>query len=88
MFSLQSEGFSAPGSGNPDNVEKGSDVTDGNVFGIKGDGKGASGSKDSKGNRCTRCGQKDHDSTRCSNDLSRKRCFKYHEFGHIIMVVN
>ena len=83
MFSLQSEGFSEPSGGNPDGVEKSSDVTDGNVFGIKGDGKGASGSRDSKGNRCTRCGQKDHDSTKCSTDLSRKRCFKCHEFGHI-----
>ena len=82
MFSLQSEGFSEPSGSNPDGVEKGSDVTDGNVFGIKGDGKGG-GSKDSKGNRCTRCGQKDHDSTKCSTDLSRKRCFKCHEFGHI-----
>ena len=83
MFSLQSEGFSEPSGGNPDGVEKSSDVTDGNVFGIKGDGKGASGSRDSKGTRCTRCGQKDHDSTKCSTDLSRKRCFKCHEFGHI-----
>ena len=73
MFSLQSEGFSEPSGSNPDGVEKGSDATDGNVLG----------SKDSKGIRCTRCGQKDHDSTKCSTDLSRKRCFKCHEFGHI-----
>ena len=37
MFSLQSEGFSEPSGGNPDGVEKSSDVTDGNVFGIKGE---------------------------------------------------
>ncbi len=84
MFSLQSEGFSEPGGGNPDSVEKkGPDVTEGNVFGVEGDGKGASGSKDFKGNRCSRCGQKDHDSTKCNTDLSRKRCFKCHAFGHI-----
>ena len=26
---------------------------------------------------------RDHDGSKCTTDLSKKPCFKYHEFGHI-----
>ena len=28
-------------------------------------------------------GQRDHDGSKCTTDLSKQPCFKYHEFGHI-----
>ena len=29
------------------------------------------------------CGQKDYDTSKCSTALTKKCCFKFHEFGHI-----
>ena len=57
------------------------EVMDGNIAGLKGDGKGSNGSVAKT--RCSRCGQRDHDGSKCTTDLSKKRCFKCHEFGHI-----
>ena len=80
MFSLQSEGVSELNVSNPE-VSEGTHNMDGNIAGLKGDGKGSNGS--GAKTRCSRCGQRDHDGSKCTTDLSKKRCFKCHEFGHI-----
>ena len=80
MFSLQPEGVSELNVSNPE-VNDGTPNMDGNIAGLKGDGKGSNGSVAKT--RCSRCGQRDHDGSKCTTDLSKKRCFKCHEFGHI-----
>ena len=80
MFSLQPEGISELNVSNPE-VSEGTPNMDGNIAGLKGDGKGSNVS--SAKTRCSRCGQRDHDGSKCTTDLSKKRCFKCHEFGHI-----
>ena len=80
MFSLQPEGISELNVSNPE-VSEGTPNVDGNIAGLKGDGKGSNVS--SAKTRCSRCGQRDHDGSKCTTDLSKKRCFKCHEFGHI-----
>ena len=80
MFSLQPEGVSELNVSNPE-VSDGTPNMDGNIAGLKGDGKGSNGSVAKT--RCSRCGQRDHDGSKCTTDLSKKRCFKCHEFGHI-----
>ena len=79
MLSLQPEGVSEFNVSNPE-VSDGNPNMDGNIAGLKGDGKGANVS--SAKTRCSRCGQRD-DGSKCTTDLSKKRCFKCHEFGHI-----
>ena len=80
MFSLQPEGVSELNVSNPE-ASEGTPNMDGNIAGLKGDGKGSNGS--GAKTRCSRCGQRDHDGSKCTTDLSKKRCFKCHEFGHI-----
>ena len=80
MFSLQPEGVSELNVSNPE-ANDGTPNMDGNIAGLKGDGKGSNGSVAKT--RCSRCGQGDHDASKCTTDLSKKRCFKCHEFGHI-----
>ena len=77
MFSPQPEGISELNVSHPEV----SPNMDGNIAGLKGEGKGSTVS--SAKTRCSRCGQKDHDGSKCTSDLSKKRCFKCHEFGHI-----
>ena len=56
------------------------------VLGDEGvDGVAAGVGAPSRGTRCTRCGSKKHETSSCSTDLTRTKCFKCDSYGHVSM---
>ena len=80
--------FGAVESLEPPNLSMGSDSfgQDETVLGDEGvDGVAAGVGAPSKGTRCTRCGSKKHETSSCSTDLTRTKCFKCDSYGHVSM---